>query len=83
MEIETKAQSSSDIQLWVVVCTEYHGAFGPFSVRDTALAFAKEQTASDKGNCVYVPVPLTLGPGAETRRIETEDSGSGHSGQYL
>jgi hypothetical protein len=46
------------VQLWVVVCTEYHIALGPFVDPEAALDVAKRMTSAEGSRCVYVPVRL-------------------------
>jgi hypothetical protein len=41
---------------YVVVCSDFHGAVGPFSTIQGALAEAKKRTAET--DCVYIPVAL-------------------------
>ena len=67
--------------LYVVVCTKMHGALGPFASAKLALKVARDETANSA--CVYVPVPLLLGPDAKIERVDQETGGRGHSGQYL
>lgn len=45
---------SNDPQLFVVVCTNLHAAFGPFTDLDLALYAAKELNKASK--CDHVPV---------------------------
>lgn len=46
-------------QLFIVVCTRYHSAYGIFATPDAALARARELTESDT-DCDYVPVAFDI-----------------------
>lgn len=72
-------------ELYVVVCTDLHGAWGPFSTIQNALAFARERTDARESQCVYLPVQLYPAGGASWSKVPApqQDSESYQPGRNL
>ena len=50
--------TSSDQEIWCIVCTELHAAFGLFRTEKAATLAAVNFTTHDKEGCVYMPVQM-------------------------
>src|SRR5436309_8840 len=88
-EVDLKQQ-----QLYVVVCSELHGAIGPFTDLKDAVEFSKNATNHDikvkTDPCTYYPVPFrftgTMLTDADEDRlpgVKEDGAPSPEPGQYL
>lgn len=56
-------------EMWIVVCTDLHAAFGIFVDEEAATLAAAKTTATDTQGCIYMPVSLAmLGKGEDVRQ---------------
>ena len=84
----TKFQPIDTNDLWCVVCQDLDAAIGPFWEKDTAVAVAL--ALSEKGGCIYLPIPFKL-MGIPLLPVEVTDDKTGDTisgdtysfGQYL
>ena len=51
-------REASSIELYIVVCNDFHLSTGPFNTAEVALEVAKR--LNKKSHCVFVPVPFVL-----------------------
>jgi hypothetical protein len=67
-------------QLFIVVCTGFHTAYGPFLTADAALEAAHEPSAD---GCAFVPVPLLVSGFQSVAEIAESQSPSSTVRGYL
>ena len=63
--------------IYVVVCSEFHGAYGPFLRPDMAAQYARRLTDESQTGCVYIPVEVKFPPGfarPDARPVDNVDS---------
>jgi len=66
-----KTIKASDVELYVVVCNDFHLSTGPFTSPELALEIAKR--LNKRSRCVFVPVPFVMqGEIASLEEIEHE-----------
>ena len=77
------------INLWIVVCHDFHSARGPFVDPVMALAEAKMMTKNSSSGCIYIPVLLKTEGQIVGDKTMLEDSAAKkdtapyQGGQYL
>jgi hypothetical protein len=62
--------------LYIVVCTRYHVAVGPYTTPEQAVDVATVRTAESPTRCTYVPVMLNLPPEAVMRERPLPERGT-------
>lgn len=69
MEVENVDPST--VQLFMVVCTNFHTCVGPFTNLADAVKAARMWTDRTADQCVYLPVPMVVPGGVAVERPAT------------